>query len=43
MELVGVWFVDGRWVGVKTYQLDLFLEMVCAVEFRLAQRQTFDV
>ena len=40
MELVGVWTVDGRWVGDKTCQLDLFLEMVCAFEFGLAQRQT---
>ena len=43
MELIGVWIVDGRWVGDKTCQLDSFLEMVCAVEFCLAQRQTFFV
>ena len=40
MEFVGVCFVDGRWVSDKTWQLDLFLEMVCAFEIGLAQRQT---
>ena len=40
MEFVGGWFVDGRWVGDKICQLDLFLEMVFAFGFCWAQRQT---
>ena len=43
MGFVGVCFADGRWDGDKTCQLDSFLEMVCAFECGLAQRQTFVV